>query len=291
MSAARALLRAATRSALLLPRAGCHAPTPSSGSGAAMAAAAAAAAGMSTSSSGAKPVIRGVVFDMDGTLTVPVIDFALMRRRVGVTQGDILDVIGGWPEAERARAYAAIAEIEQQALADMKVCCCCWVCLFECLYVLFVCCLCGRTEVVLIAWLCMRGARQTRTHTRRKTHINTRRHTTQQLMPGLPELCRFLDAAGVPRGLITRNVKSSIEYFHSNHVSQLSLAPFEPAISRECAFPYKPSPAALLHICEGWGVAPSEVMMVGDSAKVRKRRSARQTERGSREEGSAQRGL
>jgi hypothetical protein len=30
-------------------------------------------------------------------------------------------------------------------------------------------------------------------------------------MPGLHDLCEALDAAGVPRGLITRNVRSSIE--------------------------------------------------------------------------------
>jgi hypothetical protein len=45
------------------------------------------------------------------------------RSNAGQTagQGDILDVINSWPEAERARAYAAIAEIEEAALADMKV--------------------------------------------------------------------------------------------------------------------------------------------------------------------------
>jgi histidinol phosphatase-like enzyme len=32
-------------------------------------------------------------------------------------------------------------------------------------------------------------------------------------------------------------------------------------------FPYKPSPIALQHICESWGIQPSEVIMVGDSAK------------------------
>jgi hypothetical protein len=38
--------------------------------------------------------IAAVVFDMDGTLTVPCIDFVEMRRRVGVTEGqDILTVI------------------------------------------------------------------------------------------------------------------------------------------------------------------------------------------------------
>lgn len=39
------------------------------------------------------------------------------------------------------------------------------------------------------------------------------------------------------------------------------------AISRECNYEYKPSPQALLHICKTWGVSPSEVIMVGDSAK------------------------
>jgi HAD superfamily hydrolase (TIGR01549 family) len=86
-------------------------------------------------------------------------------------------------------------------------------------------------------------------------------------MPGLVDLIALLDSAGLPRGLITRNVKSSVEYFHSNAFGHTS--PFEPAISRECAFPYKPSPAALLHVCEQWGIPPSECIMVGDSAKVR----------------------
>ncbi|KAF8055985.1 haloacid dehalogenase-like hydrolase domain-containing protein [Scenedesmus sp. PABB004] len=150
-----------------------------------------------------KRIVRGVVFDMDGTLTVPVIDFQYMRQRVGVgPTGDILDVIASWPPEEQAAAHAAIAEIEEQALRDM------------------------------------------------------------QAMPGLVELCSWLDGAGIPRGLITRNVLASVRYFHDHH---LPLPPFVPAISRECAHPYKPSPAALLHICSVWGIAPGEVVMVGDS--------------------------
>ena len=60
---------------------------------------------------------------MDGTLTIPCIDFGEMRRRAGVPAGqDILDAINGWPEAERReRAYAAIAEVEGEALKNMKV--------------------------------------------------------------------------------------------------------------------------------------------------------------------------
>ncbi len=60
-------------------------------------------------------IVRGLVFDMDGTLTVPSIDFALMRSRCGVgTTGDILDVINARPEPERAAAHAIIAEFEQE---------------------------------------------------------------------------------------------------------------------------------------------------------------------------------
>ncbi|WIA31511.1 hypothetical protein OEZ86_002403 [Tetradesmus obliquus] len=142
---------------------------------------------------------------MDGTLTVPVIDFQYMRQRVGVgPTGDILDIISSWPAEEQQRAHQAILEIEEQALRDM------------------------------------------------------------QAMPGLLELCSHLDDSGIPRGLITRNVLRSVHYFHEHH---LPVPPFLPAISRECEFPYKPSPAALLHICNTWGIAPEECIMVGDSAK------------------------
>ncbi|KXZ56885.1 hypothetical protein GPECTOR_1g799 [Gonium pectorale] len=146
---------------------------------------------------GGKPIVRGVVFDMDGTLLKPVIDFAEMRRRVGVhpTEGDILDVIRQRTPEDQARALAA--------LRDMA------------------------------------------------------------LMPGAQELCAFLDRQGLPRGLITRNVRRSVQHFHDF----LGLDPFAPAITRECEFPYKPSPAALQHIASSWGVSPGEVLMVGDSVK------------------------
>eukprot|EP00882_Tetradesmus_deserticola_P002314 GHRQ01002471.1.p1 GENE.GHRQ01002471.1~~GHRQ01002471.1.p1 ORF type:complete len:278 (+),score=83.36 GHRQ01002471.1:246-1079(+) len=153
----------------------------------------------------ARRKVRGVVFDMDGTLTVPVIDFQYMRQRAGVgPTGDILDIISSWPPEEQQRAHQAIQEVEEQALRDM------------------------------------------------------------QAMPGLVELCSHLDELGIPRGLITRNVLRSVHYFHEHH---LLLPPFLPAISRECQFPYKPSPAALLHICDTWKIAPEECVMVGDSAK------------------------
>lgn len=37
-----------------------------------------------------------------------------------------------------------------------------------------------------------------------------------QAMPGLVELCTYLDSQGIPRGLITRNVLRSVHFFHDN---------------------------------------------------------------------------
>eukprot|EP00879_Flechtneria_rotunda_P019666 GHRR01020664.1.p2 GENE.GHRR01020664.1~~GHRR01020664.1.p2 ORF type:complete len:143 (+),score=52.59 GHRR01020664.1:147-575(+) len=67
-------------------------------------------------------VIRGVVFDMDGTLTVPVIDFQYMCQCAGVgPTGDILDVIKTFPPEQQRQALQAIAKVEKQALRDMEV--------------------------------------------------------------------------------------------------------------------------------------------------------------------------
>lgn len=148
-------------------------------------------------------VLRGVIFDMDGTLTVPNHDFAEMYRRVGCKTRDILTEIESWPEDERKRANDIIHEMETEALATMKA------------------------------------------------------------MPGAEKLGAFLDGKGLPRGLVTRNVQASVAHFHAN---AWTLPPFSPALAREFK-PYKPAPDALLHICKRWNVPPSQVVMIGDSAK------------------------
>jgi HAD superfamily hydrolase (TIGR01549 family) len=62
---------------------------------------------------------RGVIFDMDGTLTVPVIDFAAMRLRLGIPSGDILHTLKSWPEDRRQWALIIIEEIEAEAVERM----------------------------------------------------------------------------------------------------------------------------------------------------------------------------
>lgn len=53
------------------------------------------------------------VFDLDGTLTVPVHDFAAIRRELGIpSEADILDFLAALPEAEAAFRHARLHEIE-----------------------------------------------------------------------------------------------------------------------------------------------------------------------------------
>jgi HAD superfamily hydrolase (TIGR01509 family) len=59
--------------------------------------------------------VRGVVFDLDGTLTIPVLDFDAMRREIGLTGGPILEAIQQMGEVERRRALGIIERHEAAA--------------------------------------------------------------------------------------------------------------------------------------------------------------------------------
>ncbi|KAJ3691558.1 hypothetical protein LUZ61_020722 [Rhynchospora tenuis] len=80
-----------------------------------------------------KATLRGVVFDMDGTLTVPVIDFPAMYREVlgpeayaaakkaGGGSVDILHHIEAWGPQEQRRAYEIISRFEQEGLDRLQI--------------------------------------------------------------------------------------------------------------------------------------------------------------------------
>jgi HAD superfamily hydrolase (TIGR01549 family) len=67
--------------------------------------------------------VRGVIFDMDGTLTVPVIDFKKMRADIGIpdSEPDILKALMKMDEERRARAFRVIVEHEQDAAARSEL--------------------------------------------------------------------------------------------------------------------------------------------------------------------------
>ena len=59
--------------------------------------------------------IKGVIFDMDGTLTLPVLNFLEMRTRLGIPRGaDILPTVLKMPREERERALNIIEELEDE---------------------------------------------------------------------------------------------------------------------------------------------------------------------------------
>ncbi|EPS59385.1 hypothetical protein M569_15423, partial [Genlisea aurea] len=81
----------------------------------------------------AKPRLRGVVFDMDGTLTVPVIDFPAMYRSVlgeeeyrrarseNPSGIDILHLIEKWSVDEKKKAYDIIEDFEKNGMDRLQI--------------------------------------------------------------------------------------------------------------------------------------------------------------------------
>lgn len=87
-----------------------------------MLASSAAGARRALSSAASKPVLRGVVFDMDGTLTVPNLDFGLMYSRCGVDpKDDILAAIQTMSPDEKAHAQAVVEEMEEEGRRTLQL--------------------------------------------------------------------------------------------------------------------------------------------------------------------------
>ena len=61
-------------------------------------------------------MLRAILFDMDGTITRPHIDWKALRARIGISEGaTIIGYIDGLPPAERARAHAILEATEAEA--------------------------------------------------------------------------------------------------------------------------------------------------------------------------------
>ncbi|KAJ1457116.1 HAD-like domain-containing protein [Pelagophyceae sp. CCMP2097] len=70
----------------------------------------------------ANTVLRGVVFDMDGTLTVPNLDFRSMYARCGVSANlDLLAEIALMEPARASEARAVIDEMEAAAASSLQL--------------------------------------------------------------------------------------------------------------------------------------------------------------------------
>lgn len=64
------------------------------------------------------PAPRGVIFDLDGTLTEPLLDFEAIRRELGIAPGlPILEALELFDPASRARAEVILRQREMEAIA------------------------------------------------------------------------------------------------------------------------------------------------------------------------------
>ncbi len=62
-----------------------------------------------------------VIFDLDGTLTRPILDFDAIRAEIGIASGTILEALPGLPAIQLARALAIIERHERIAAADSEL--------------------------------------------------------------------------------------------------------------------------------------------------------------------------
>jgi len=66
-------------------------------------------------------MIKGFIFDMDGTLTVPHMDFQSLRREMGIMAGDIVDYLKSADERERQRLEAILHRFEEEAAVNAEL--------------------------------------------------------------------------------------------------------------------------------------------------------------------------
>ena len=65
--------------------------------------------------------IEAVIFDLDGTLLHTDLDFDLIRRQIGLSEGPVLEALALMSAADRSRAIKILEEHESQAALDAQL--------------------------------------------------------------------------------------------------------------------------------------------------------------------------
>jgi HAD superfamily hydrolase (TIGR01549 family) len=66
-------------------------------------------------------MIRGIIFDMDGTLTMPHLDFKKLRQDLGLAVGDIVDYMNAADEQERRRVLEILERFEEDGAMNAQL--------------------------------------------------------------------------------------------------------------------------------------------------------------------------
>jgi len=65
--------------------------------------------------------IKGVIFDMDGTITAPSLDFAGIKAEAGIGDVDMLDYLRAAAGAEYERIHGLLMRFEERGVANAKL--------------------------------------------------------------------------------------------------------------------------------------------------------------------------
>ena len=66
-------------------------------------------------------IFRGVIFDMDGTITAPNLDFAGIKEEAGIGDVDMLDYLRAATGKEYERVYKILMRFEEGGVANAKL--------------------------------------------------------------------------------------------------------------------------------------------------------------------------
>ena len=69
-----------------------------------------------------RPIIKGVIFDMDGTLTIPCLDFKKLKQELKIPlTRDILEYVSELPENQKLSAFKIIEDFETDGRKNLKL--------------------------------------------------------------------------------------------------------------------------------------------------------------------------
>ncbi|MBI4474779.1 MAG: HAD family hydrolase [Acidobacteria bacterium] len=65
--------------------------------------------------------IRGVIFDMDGTITAPYLDFAGLKKAAGIGEVDLIEYLRSATGADYERMHALLVKFEEDGVANARL--------------------------------------------------------------------------------------------------------------------------------------------------------------------------